>query len=195
STVLNVRATDKNLLVDPNYNPFIAKSPFSLANLYQVGADAVYRAPFGSYGFNFEGQVDYSHFDNKYGSLSLKGGRAQATWSKGKFDVGVRYSLLYLDKKMAYSNAGVAYPIANDDKPLQEITPSLTYHYKPGIQVVLDAPYLIDMLVFHEHTIGSYVMSEQPDQVTVIKPGTTAGTGFATRDNVKEVRLLLQLGF
>src|SRR5262249_34480390 len=85
-TVPNVRATDKNLLVDANYNPFIAKAPFSLATLWQAGADGVYRAPLGSFGFNAEGQVDYSHFDNKYGRLSLKGVRAQAGIQKGKFE-------------------------------------------------------------------------------------------------------------
>ncbi|HYL06173.1 MAG TPA: porin [Thermoanaerobaculia bacterium] len=195
STVLNIRATDKNLLIDSNYNPFIGKAPFSLATIWQAGADAAYRAPMGAFNFNAEGQVDYSHFDNKYGRLSLKGGRVQAGISKNKWELNLRYSALYLDTRMAYSNAGVSYQITKDKAPLQEITPSLTYHYKPGILVVLDAPYLVKMLVFKEHTIGSYVMSEQPDQVTVIKPGTTAGTGSDVRKNVAEARLMVQLGF
>jgi hypothetical protein len=195
STVLNIRATDKNLLIDANYNPFISKQPFSLATIWQTGADAVYRAPMGALAFNAEGQVDYSHFDNKYGRLSLKGGRVQAGISKNKWEVNLRYAALFLDTRMAYVNSGVAYQIVKDKAPLQEITPSLTYHYKPGIQVTLDAPYLIKMLIFRENTIGSYVMSEQPDQVTVIKPGTTAGTGSDVRKNVAEARLMIQLGF
>jgi len=195
STVLNVRATDKNLLIDANYNPFIAKQPFSLATIWQVGADAVYRAPMGPVAFNAEGQVDYSHFDNKYGQLSLKGGRVQAGISKDKWELNLRYAALYLDTRMALVSGGTAFPITKDKTPLQEITPSITYHYRPGIQLTLDAPYLIKMLIFRENTIGSYVMSEQPDQVTVIKPGTTAGTGSDVRRNVAEARLLLQLGF
>jgi hypothetical protein len=194
STVLNVRATDKNLLIDSNYNPFIAMTPFSLATIWQAGADGVYRAPMGPFAFNAEGQVDYSHFDNKYGQLSLKGGRLQAGLAKNKWEVNLRYAALFLDTRMAFVS-GKAFQITNDKAPLQEITPSLTYHYKPGIQVTLDAPYLIKMLIFKENTIGSYVMSEQPDQVTVIKPGTTAGTGTDERKNVPEARLMVQLGF
>jgi len=194
STVLNIRATDKNLLIDSNYNPFIARTPFSLSTIWQAGADGVYRAPMGPVAFNAEGQVDYSHFDNKYGQLSLKGGRVQAGVSKGKWEVNLRYAALFLDTRMAFVS-GTAFQITNDKAPLQEITPSITYHYRPGIQLTLDAPYLIKMLIFKENTIGSYVMSEQPDQVTVIKPGTTAGTGTDVRKNVPEGRLMLQLGF
>jgi hypothetical protein len=193
--VLNVRATDKNLLIDSNYNPFINKAPFSLSTIWQAGGDAAYRAPMGSFAFNAEGQIDYSHFDNEYGRLSLKGGRVQAGITKGKVELNLRYSALYLDTRMAFASGGVNYPIVTSKTPIQEITPSLTYHYKPGILVVLDAPYYINMLVFRENTVGSYVMSEQPDQVTVVKPGTTAGTGFATRNNVPEARLMIQLGF
>lgn len=195
STVFNVRATDKNLLIDSNYNPFINRAPFSLSTIWQTGADAVYRAPMGTWAFNAEGQVDYSHFDNKYGRLALKGGRLQAGISKNKVELNLRYSALFLDTRMAFVSNGVAFPIVTRSTPLQEITPSLTYHYKKGILVVLDAPYLVHMLVFKENTVGSYVMSEQPDQVTVIKPGTTAGTGSVTRKNVPEARLMVQLGF
>ena len=196
STVINVRATDKNLLVDPNYNPFIAKAPFNLATIWQVGGDAALRAPLRSgAAFNAEAQVDYSHFNNKYGSLSLKGGRVQGGISRGKLEANLRYSVLFLDQRMAFVSGGVAFPIVKNKTPLQEITPSLAYHFRPGVTAVVDVPLLINMLVFRENTIGSYVMSEQPDQVTVIRPGTTAGTGSVTRNNVAEVRLMLQLGF
>jgi hypothetical protein len=195
STVINVRATDKNLLVDPNYNPFIAKAPFNLATIWQLGGDAALRAPLQSGAFNAEAQVDYAHFNNKYGSLSLKGGRVQAGVSRGKLEANLRYSALFLDTRMAFVSGGVAFPIVTSKTPLQEITPSVTYHFRPGVSAVLDAPLLIHMLVFRENTIGSYVMSEQPDQVTVIKPGTTAGTGSVTRRNVHEARLMIQLGF
>src|SRR6185503_21055472 len=35
STVVNVRATDKNLLVNGNYNPFIGRQPFSRGKIWQ----------------------------------------------------------------------------------------------------------------------------------------------------------------
>lgn len=195
STVVNVRATDKNLLVNGNYNPYIGKTPTSLSTIWQAGADGAYRAPFGSGVLNVEGQVDFSHFDNRYGTLSLKGGRVQVGYSRGKWDASFRVAALYLDKKMAYVANGVANPIVKDSDPLMEFTPSLTYHFKPNVILVADAPYLSKMLVFQENTVGSYVMSEQPDQVTVIKPGTTSGTGRVIRANVEEVRLMVQLSF
>jgi hypothetical protein len=96
---------------------------------------------------------------------------------------------------MAYVNAGVANRIVREGGPLKEITPSLTYHLNRNVSVVADLPYLPDMLVFQENTIGSYVMSEQPDQVTVIKPGTTTGTCRVVRATVQQARLMVQLGF
>src|SRR6185503_10108456 len=35
STVVNAPATDKNLLINGNYNPFIGKAPFSLSTIWQ----------------------------------------------------------------------------------------------------------------------------------------------------------------
>ena len=195
STVVNVRATDKNLLINGNYNPFIGKAPFSLSTIWQAGADAAYRAPFAGGAINVEGQVDISHFDNDYGTLRLTGGRVQLGYSRGKVDAGLRLAALRLDKKMAYVANGVANRIVREGGPLKEITPSLTYHLYPNVSIVADLPYLPDMLVFQENGIGSYVMYEQPDQVTVIKPGTTTGTGRVIRANVLQARLMVQLGF
>jgi hypothetical protein len=195
STVVNVRATDKNLLVNSNYNPFIGRAPFSLATIYQFGGDAAYRAPWNGGAVSAEAQVDFSHFDNKYGSLSLKGARVQAGIDRGRFGVNVRLAALWLDRKMALTNGATLLPVLPDDKPLKEITPSLVYRWRDGVKAVADFSYLPDMLVFQENTIGSYVMSEQPDQVTVIKPGTTAGTGGRVRKDVFIGRLMLQLGF
>lgn len=195
STVVNVRATDKNLLINGNYNPFIGKTPFSLSTIWQAGADAAYRAPFAGGAINAEGQVDISHFDNDYGTLRLTGGRVQVGYSRGKVDASLRLAALHLDRKMALVANGVANRIVREGGPLKEITPSLTYHLMPNVSIVADLPYLPDMLVFQENTIGSYVMSEQPDQVTVIKPGTTAGTGRVIRANVLQARLMVQLGF
>jgi hypothetical protein len=192
STVVNVRATDKNLLVNSNYNPFIARRPFSLATIWQAGVDGVYRAPFAGGAINVEGQVDYSHFDNEYGDLSLRGGRVQVGYSRGKLDANLRLAALWLDDQMAYVNAGVRTPILDgDDSPLLEITPSLTYRFREGVVVVADLPYQPDMLVFEETGIGSYVLSAQPDQVTVTKPST----GRIFRDDIIGARLMIQLGF
>jgi hypothetical protein len=57
--------------------------------------------------------------------------------------------------------------------------------------VVADAPMLLSALVFKETGVGSYVGSEQPDQVTATKPAT----GKLVRAFVPEARLMLQLAF
>ena len=195
STVVNVRATDKNLLINGNYNPFIGKAPFSLSTIWQAGADGAWRAPFANGAINVEGQVDVSHFDNDYGTLRLSGGRLQVGYSRGDWELGVRLAALHLDKKMAYVANGVANQIVREGGALKELTPSITYHLQRNVSIVADAPYLPDMLVFQENGIGSYVMYEQPDQVTVIKPGTTTGTGRVIRANVQQARLMVQLSF
>src|SRR5207249_2034119 len=41
STVLNVRSTDKSLLINSNWNPFIAQAPLTQATVWQAGTDAV----------------------------------------------------------------------------------------------------------------------------------------------------------
>lgn len=190
STVVNVRATDKNLLVNSNYNPYIGRGPFSRSRIWQAGGDAAWRAPFASGAINVEGQVDYSHFENDYGELSLQGGRLQVGYTRAKLEASLRLAALYLDEKMALTS-GVPAPIriAPDGDPLQEITLSLTYHYRPNVWIVADLPYLPNMLVFQENGIGSYVMMEQPDQVTVIK------SGRVVRADVQQARLMVQLSF
>ena len=57
--------------------------------------------------------------------------------------------------------------------------------------LVGDLPILVNTLVFKENKLGTYVGIEHPDQATVVKPGA----GFATRQNVYEARLMIQLTF
>lgn len=193
STVLNVRADDKPLLIDPDYNPFIAMSAagpqsYSLANIYQLGGDAVYRAPFiGGSRFNSEVEYDYGHFDNEFGSLNIKGARAQAGVSEGKWEANARYSILYLDPHME-GNPGIR--LLDNNRPINEVTPSLTYHYRPNVQVVGTLPIFLDMPVFQDPVSGNYVMAEQPDQSTYDKGGSTVA-----RRNIMEARLMIQFAF
>jgi len=45
STALNVKFTDKSILLNPNWNPYIAKTPMSTGTWWQLGADAAACAP------------------------------------------------------------------------------------------------------------------------------------------------------
>jgi hypothetical protein len=196
STVLNVRSTDKSLLLNSNWNPFIAQAPMVQGKVWQAGGDAVIRAPLGSYAVTAEVEANYGKFSNSYGTLVLKGGRVQVGVAKGSFDASIRHAVLYPDTRMAntYTPTGGAVQhsiLFTNDKPMREYTPSLTYHYRSNVALVADLPILTNMLVFKENKLGTYVAVEHPDQVTIVKPGT----GFAARENVYEARLMIQLSF
>ncbi|HEY2942014.1 MAG TPA: porin [Vicinamibacteria bacterium] len=196
STVLNVRSTDKSLLLNPNWNPFVAQTPFVQGRVWQAGGDAVVRAPLGPYAMTAEAEVNYGKFSNTYGTVVLKGGRLQVGVAKGAWDASVRHAVLYPDARMAntYTPTGGTPQHSNlfaDDKPMREFTPSLTYHYRANVALVGDLPILVNTLVFKENKLGTYVGIEHPDQATVVKPGA----GFATRQNVYEARLMIQLTF
>ena len=196
STVLNVRSTDKSLLLNPNWNPFVAQTPFVQATVWQAGGDATVRAPLGSYAMTAEAEINYGKFSNTYGTVVLKGGRVQVGVAKGAWDASVRHAVLYPDARMAntWTPMGGTPQHSNlfvDDKPMREFTPSLTYHYRSNVALVGDLPILVNTLVFKENKLGTYVGIEHPDQATVVKPGA----GFATRQNVYEARLMIQLTF
>jgi hypothetical protein len=201
STVLNVRSTDKSLLINSNWNPFVAQTPFDHSTVWQVGGDAVLRKPMGNAAVICEAEANYGHFSNTYGDLVLKGGRVQAGLSTEVLEANIRYAVLFPDQRMAntYTASGATAPshssLVGDGQALHEITPSLTYHYRKNVTVVADLPILINMIVFQENTIGAYLASEQPDQATVVKPGKTAGTGTVERQNVLEGRLMFQVTF
>jgi hypothetical protein len=200
STVLNVRSTDKSLLINSNWNPFIAQAPLTQATVWQAGTDAVVRKPIGRFTASAEAEANYAHFSNPYGAMALKGGRVQVGAFRNPVDVNLRYAVLFLDTRMAntYTPAtgpALHSPLVTGNKPMQELTPSLTYHYKPNVAVTVDLPILFNMVVFQENAVGAYLANEQPDQTTVVKPGTTRGTGWVERQTVPEARILFQVTF
>ena len=195
STVLNVRASDKSLLINPNWNPFIAKAPMKQGEVWQAGGDVAAVAPAGPWMLTGEVEANYGTYSNEYGRLSLKGGRVQVGASRGRVDLNARYAVLYPDTRMANTFTPTGATPQNvrfitTDTPFREFTPSLTYRYRSHVTVVADLRFLRDMLLVTENRLGTYVASEQPDQVTLIRPGA----GFA-RGNVVDARLMLQFTF
>jgi hypothetical protein len=192
SSVLNVKTAEKPLLLNSNWNPFVGRSPLLRGQLTQAGLDAVHRCMLGGVGFSAEVEGNYGRFHNRYGDIELVGGRAQIAAARKNVEVAVRYAFLIPDEDFSASTTTAkAHKITPTDKMIQEITPAFTYHIKRGrSKIVLDAPILVDVPVIVERNIGSYVLTEQPDQTSYVKTG-----GFVKRQTVVEGRLLYQLSF
>ncbi|MBV9080781.1 MAG: hypothetical protein JO102_06645 [Elusimicrobia bacterium] len=187
STVLNVRTAEKQVLLNPNWNPYLAMAPLDRATFEQGGWDAAIRGPLGSKSaWTAEAQVDVSHFQNKYGRLTNHGARVQTGILVNKFEAAIRYAVLQLDNDM--SQGGIRFA----QTPIQEVTPAFSYYMRGhDNKVVVDFPILIGVPTFVENAAGTYVGVEQPDQATVIKPAT----GSLQRQTVPEMRIMYQLAF
>jgi hypothetical protein len=187
STVLNVKANDKSILLNPNWNPYIAKTPYSTGIWWQVGADWALRAPMGTGSLSAEAEVNWAGYENNYGVAHVAGARAQAGYFFKPIEIALRYSVLLPDKAFSTGTASVC-----GSDPIHEVTPTATWYLSgQRLKLVADLPILLGVPVFTEQGIGSYVASEMPDQASVLK---TAGNTMG-RQNVVEARLMLQAAF
>ncbi len=187
STVLNVKLSEKSLLLNPNWNPYIAKTPLDPGDLVQGGADLAMETPVGPWRLSAGTEVNYGRQRNVHGTVELAGGQAQVALSRNPVDVALRYAILYSDDKVAFGATRLM-----GTTPIQELTPALTYHLKGRwARITLDLPVLIDVPVVTETGIGSYVLTEQPDQSSAL---AVKGSTF-DRQTVVQGRLLFQIGF
>jgi inorganic pyrophosphatase len=202
STVLNVRTTDKTLLMNTNWNPYLAQglsagagssgpNTVDRGNFWQIGWDAAARGPIGNLFWSTEAQADIAHFDNKYGRINMPGARVQGAIGGKKLEFALRYAILGMDKN--FKNSGNRITKGN---PIQEVTPGVNYYIKGhDHKISLDFPVLINVPIFIENNAGNqdgaYVGTEQPDQVSVI----SGGKGRMEQQTVPEVRLMYQLAF
>ncbi len=200
STVLGSRSTEKSLLMNGNWNPFIlrgapvagspaTKSHLSLGDFFQAGWDAAARGPLSNgMAWSAEAEMNYARYSNGYGRIDMSGARVQAGLLKDKLEFALRYAVLLPDDQ--FNNGGIA---VTGSQPIQEITPAITYYVRGhDFKIVFDAPILLDVPVFRENNVGTYVSTEQPDQASVINP---AAKGFSERQTVPEARLMFQLAF
>lgn len=187
SSVLNVKLADKSILLNGNWNPYIGRSPISQGDWWQVGADAALRTRLADFTtLSAEAEVNWAGFANKYGVLHLAGGRAQAGVTYKKVEFALRYAVLFPDQHFAVGSVAVT-----GTKPMQEITPSVTYYLKgQNLKLVGDLPLLINTPVLTEKNVGSYVGVELPDQTAILAKG-----GSVARQTVVEGRLMLQAAF
>lgn len=200
SAVMNLRTIDKNLLIDSNYNPFIAAGPagatgnaqtLQRGNVWFVGGDAALRHPLANgHAVEAEIQADWGGYQNRYGSLHIAAARAQASYQFRPYQIGLRYAALMMDKNANYLTGGKRYS-PSLGSTVHEITPSLTWHIKShNLKLVADAPVYLNMPVFVERGVGAYVFASQPGQVTTLSSG-----GTIKRHAVVEGRMMFQFMF
>lgn len=202
STVLNVRTTEKTLLLNTNWNPFLAQglsagvgssgpNTVDRGAFWQIGWDAAARGPLGNCAWSVEAEANYAQFENKYGKLHTPGARVQGAIAHNKLEFALRYAILGIDNN--FKNGGVK---ISNGKPVQEVAPAFSYYINGhDHKVVLDFPILINVPIFIENNAGNkdgaYVGTEQPDQVSVI----SGGKGRLEYQTVPEARLMYQLAF
>src|SRR5205085_9114193 len=108
STVLNIKFIDKSLMLNPNWNPYIARTPYSQGQWWQLGADAAVRAPFaGGTSLSAEAEVNWAGYSNDYGQLHAAGGRAQAGIAWKPFEFALRYAVLFPDAHFSSGGAQI----------------------------------------------------------------------------------------
>ncbi|MHB8418097.1 MAG: porin [Myxococcales bacterium] len=192
STLLNVKAVDKSLLIDSNWNPYISEGGvggYSQGDYWQAGGDAAVRSDLGNkWALDAEAQLDFAGYSNGYGSLDIWGVRAQAAVLHDPIVLALRYDVL--GPSANFANSGVQ---ITGTQPIQEIVPSASWRLLgDNLKVILDFPILIDTPVFTEPKVGQYVGTELPDQATVLAAKTG---GTVARETVPQARLMFQAQF
>lgn len=186
SSVFNTRPSEKSLLLNGNWNPFVGQAPFNLGRLWQVGADAAMRTPAGPGVLSAEVEGNFGVYQNDYGDIRVPGGRAQVAYQWNPVQFALRYSFIRPDERFAVGEAAIT-----GKKAMQEITPSLTYNFKGfNAKVIMDLPILLNTPVIFEEGVGSYLLLEQPDQTSLLKKNAPI-----SRQNVIEARMLVQAAF
>jgi len=192
STVLNVKSSDKSLLIDGNWNPFITATPLDRGTLWQVGADAAYRCSLNGTTLAFgEAEVNFGSYKNMYGSLAATGGRLQVGIDQRPYEFAIRYAFIQPDSKFSYvASNHQSYPIVNNQL-IHEVTLGASCFLSNNhLKLTADLPILIQVPVINDPVSGAYVLTQQPDQVVYVATG-----GKIDRQNVVQARVQLQYIF
>lgn len=188
STVLNVKPTERSLLLNSSWNPYLGQGPLLKGELFQGGVDALVQVPVGAGVLGAELEANYGAYANEYGHVNLTGGRAQFGYAWQEFEALVRYAVLFPRDSFAIGGNQVT-----GTTPIHEVTPAFVYRVKNRpLKLIVDFPVLLRAPVVNEAGVGAYVLTEHPDQASLLKPG---GPGAVTRQTVVEARVLLQAGF
>lgn len=218
STAINAKTTDKNLLIDPQFNPYITQggpasgqsigtaASLQRGNLWFLGGDAVVRHPLANgRAVEVEGEANYGGYQNRFGVIHIASARAQGDYQAGPWTLGARYAILSMDRKAGFvsssatgpqTTAGPIKQSVNEGmgQPIHEITPSLTYHFKGHrMKVVADAPIYLDCPIWYDNADGAYAFPD-PTSVDLGSVLATPGNNTARR-TVVEARMMFQFQF
>lgn len=187
STVLNTKTTEKSILADSAWNPFFSTS--KLGHFFKFGSDVALRMPFGDYALSAEAEANYGKYVNSSGSISAISGRGQASLYKAPFEFGLRYAVLAPDNQFKNGTRQIT-----DNSLIHEVTPSASFYLKDHhAKIIFDFPMLLNVPVINEPGVGSYVLTEQSSQVTLL---TSKATSSVARQNfVPQARILIQGSF
>jgi hypothetical protein len=186
SSVFNTKSSEKPLLTNGNWNPYVGKAPLQVGKLWQVGADAMARAPVGPGVLSGELEANFGVYQNALGDIRMPGGRLQAAYAWKQWEVAMRYAVLLPDENFKFGEAQVT-----GTRAIQEVTPALTYHFKSfGAKLVMDLPIHIGTPVIQEDGVGAYVLMEMPDQASLLKNNAPIA-----RQDVVEARMMFQTAF
>ena len=108
STALGVHTIDDNLLIDPNYNPYLKWGDTTASNgavcsaitcergqLFFLGTDGVERHRIDdTHALELEYEGNYGGYQNRFGVIHIASARAQAQYKSGHFEYGLRYAIL-----------------------------------------------------------------------------------------------------
>jgi hypothetical protein len=162
-----------------------------------------------------EGQIDWGGYNNRFGTLHIASARAQVDYQVSKWEFGARYAVLSMDSNAGFFLAASAPPAGETmasqavdggrqwtpgmGKPIHEITPSITYHFRDHtMKLVADLPIYLDCPLYIAAGDGAYVFSDQGgaspgwDEVQVADAGT--GSSMVRRATV-EARMMFQFQF
>ena len=187
SSVLNTKVSEKSLILNSNWNPYIGRAPLARGKYWQVGADAIVRAPVGPGTVSGEVEGNWGVYQNEYGDIRMPGGRVQVSYAMNALELAARYSVIVPDENiMNGTNAFLG------KRAIQEAAPAITYEFKAiNAKVIADLPILIGVPVIQEPGIGGYVLTEMPDQAAMV----TSKNAPVERQNVISGRLMFQATF
>ena len=181
--------------------------------LWNVGGDAVYRHPMGNgQAYEVMAEANWGGYQNRAGVLHIASALGQGDYQIGPWEISARYALLSMDSHAGYNAFGATAPSNTQaytnvpgnpgtydvnpgmGKPIHEITPSITYHFKGhSMKLVADMPIYLDCPVYIDHTDGTYVFADST--------GLNEDTVYATAGNtayrraVVEGRMMFQFQF
>lgn len=188
SSVLNVKASDRSLLLNPVWNPYMAQTPYSRSHVLQGSIDVQKNFTAGSLPSSAELELTHSEFANDFGTLQVNGARiAGVTAYSNDIELGLRYAAVYPSND--FKNGG---RMITGSDPFQEVTASLNYFHRRFSRFTFEAVFHLNTPVITEPGVGSYVLVEQPDQASLVKAPTN---GYVERQFVPAGKFMYQLSF